>query len=463
MKKRVITTTLAAGFILVFAAEAHADTINGHHVTRLSESRAVDDKGDRWSKDGNVWFNDETREYGKIVSDSLESIQGSSYYPELKEPDSDKPNELVQIQVQDEGTSVHQQMLTTVGTTESKSNQTNESTVESQTGMTVGATVEQPTTTDPTLGTTTIKKGAVPTTTEATQPEEDTRMAGTTKTRSNQTNESTIESQTGMTVGATVEQPTTTDPTLGTTTITKEAVPTTTEATQPEEDTRMAGTTKTRSNQTNESTIESQTGMTVEATVEQPTTTDPTLGTTTITKEAVPTTTEATQPEEDTRMAGTTKTRSNQTNESTIESQTGMTVEATVEQPTTTDPTLGTTTIKKGAVPTTTEATKSEEDTRIAETSGKGSNRTNGSTSKEKTKTDVVAKPVRFLSSAKKSVPMRAIKKDTAFSNILSKNNGHTFPKTGESTLFSNILQAVGFLVISVLGVVSIRVKKTKN
>jgi hypothetical protein len=337
MKKRVITTTLAAGFILVFAAEAHADTINGHHVTRLSESRAVDDKGDRWSKDGNVWFNDETREYGKIVSDSLESIQGSSYYPELKEPDSDKPNELVQIQVQDEGTSVHQQMLTTVGTTESKSNQTNES------------------------------------------------------------------------------------------------------------------------------TIESQTGMTVEATVEQPTTTDPTLGTTTITKEAVPTTTEATQPEEDTRMAGTTKTRSNQTNESTIESQTGMTVEATVEQPTTTDPTLGTTTIKKGAVPTTTEATKSEEDTRIAETSGKGSNRTNGSTSKEKTKTDVVAKPVRFLSSAKKSVPMRAIKKDTAFSNILSKNNGHTFPKTGESTLFSNILQAVGFLVISVLGVVSIRVKKTKN
>ncbi|WP_429947879.1 hypothetical protein [Enterococcus sp. DIV1297f] len=274
MKKRVITTTLAAGFILVFAAEAHADTINGHHVTRLSESRAVDDKGDRWSKDGNVWFNDETREYGKIVSDSLESIQGSSYYPELKEPDSDKPNELVQIQVQDEGTSVHQQMLTTVGTTESKSNQTNESTVESQTGMTV---------------------------------------------------------------------------------------------------------------------------------------------------------------------------------------------EATVEQPTTTDPTLGTTTITKEAVPTKTEATKSEEDTRIAETSGKGSNRTNESTSKEKTKTDVVAKPVRFLSSAKKSVPMRAIKKDTAFSNILSKNNGHTFPKTGESTLFSNILQAVGFLVISVLGVVSIRVKKTKN
>ncbi|EJF48390.1 YLP domain protein superfamily, partial [Enterococcus sp. C1] len=209
MKKRVITTTLAAGFILVFAAEAHADTINGHHVTRLSESRAVDDKGDRWSKDGNVWFNDETREYGKIVSDSLESIQGSSYYPELKEPDSDKPNELVQIQVQDEGTSVHQQMLTTAGTTESKSNQTNESTIESQTGMTVEATVEQPTTTDPTLGTTTITKEAVPTKTEATQPEEDTRMAGTTKTRSNQTNESTIESQTGMTVEATVEQPTT--------------------------------------------------------------------------------------------------------------------------------------------------------------------------------------------------------------------------------------------------------------
>ncbi|MDB1710588.1 hypothetical protein AB1I55_10135 [Enterococcus entomosocium] len=336
MKKRVITTTLAAGFILVFVAEAHADTINGHHVTRLSESRAVDDTGDRWSKDGNVWFNDETREYGKIVSDSLESLQDSSYYPEIKETDSDKPNEVVQIQVQDEGISVHQQTLTTAGSTESKSNQTNDSTIESQTGMTVGSTVEQPTT-------------------------------------------------------------------------------------------------------------------------------DPTLGTTTIKKEAVPTKTEATQLEEDTRMTGTTETRSNQTNESTIESQTGMTVEATVEQPTTTDPTLGTTTIKKGAVPTKTEATKPEKDTRIAETSGKGSNRTNGSTSKEKTKKDVVAEPVSFLSSAEKSVPMRAIKKDTAFSNILSKNNGHTFPKTGESTLFSNILQAVGFLVISVLGVVSIRVKKTKN